>query len=176
MRHWSPTQQPLQFVGSHFPRPHCLVVGSHARPSAEQSTHVEPPRPQAFAAVPERQRRRPPSVAQQPLGHSAGEHWLTVRPHPFEPPQESKPIATQSAHAKPPEPQKRVSAPVRHSPFASQHPVGHVDGPHDPGTTTLPSSDSGSRLDRPQPGATSTSVVRRSVRKAKTWREERTSG
>jgi hypothetical protein len=176
VRHWSPTQQPLQLVASHLPRPHARVTVSHARPSAWQSTHEAPFVPHAFAAVPDRQRSRPPSVEQHPLGHSAGEQLVTVRPQTLPLPHESKPMATQSAHAKPPEPHDRVSSPVRHWPAASQHPPGHVEGPHVPGGTTLASKDSGSRLERPQPGVTSTSTLKRRTKKAKTWRERRTSG
>lgn len=68
----------------------------------------------------------------------------------------------QSEQSLPAEPHARVSAPIRHTPLASQQPLEQLEGPHVPGVTVPESSVSTSRLERPQPGA---SAMRKSVAK-----------
>jgi hypothetical protein len=120
---------------------------------------LAPERPQALESVPARHRDVPPSVLQQPPGHSSGPHFVTLRPHTFLPSQNWKPFAMQSEQRWPAEPHARASAPMRHTPVASsQQPLGHVEGPHAlPGGVMVPESNvSTSRLERPQPDASST--------------------
>lgn len=112
---------------------------------------LPPPIPHAVASLPARQRWRPPSLLQHPLGHETGPQPGSSRPHTRLAVQTEKPCATQSLQRPPAAPQARVSLPVRQTPFASQHPVGHDDALHAPGVTVPPSpSVSGSRLVRPQ--------------------------
>ncbi len=69
----------------------------------------------------------------------------------------------QSLHFPPNEPHACTSEPTRHTPRASQQPVGQVDGPHVPPSVVLstrasvmvppPSRMASSRLERPQPTA-----------------------
>ena len=72
VRHWSPTQQPLQFVASHLLLPQLRVAVSHVRPSTEQSVQIEPKSPQAEGSVPARQLVVPPWKLQQPFEHDSG--------------------------------------------------------------------------------------------------------
>jgi hypothetical protein len=97
---------------------------------------------------------RPSSIAQQPL-HVTGLHAESSRPQTRLPSHSVKPLATQSEHCSPMDPHARTSLPVRHTPFASQQPLLHVEGPHD---AAAPASRgvSSSRLDRPQPEANDT--------------------
>lgn len=95
-RHLSPTQQPLQFVASHFVVLHAPDVGSHVRPCCVQSVHVAPLVPHAFASIPNTQRSVPEERSQQPLQSVQPE-----RLHVFLSPQVSKPVAAQSEHVFP---------------------------------------------------------------------------
>jgi hypothetical protein len=150
----SPTQQPLQLVALQVDEPHVAVTALHVEPPVVQFAHSWPPRPHAAASVPLKQRRRPSSVAQQPL-HEAAPQVLSSRAQTRELSQSAKPLAMQSLHRLPIEPQARTSRPGRQVPVASQQPPGQLDGPH--GETTPPSlRSSSSRLERPQPGAIAT--------------------
>jgi hypothetical protein len=96
MRHWSPTQQPAQFVASHWPTPHARFAGSHDRPCWPQSVHVEPEVPHAAESVPARHVEVPLSKLQQPPGQLLAPQLATVRPHAFFASQNWKPFAMQS--------------------------------------------------------------------------------
>ena len=144
-------------MASHCELPHERLVGSHERPSCVQSTHVPPNVPHAAESVPARQVEVPFSNEQHPPGHCCGPQLVTVRPQVFFPSQNWKPFATQSEQRWPNEPHARVSDPTRHTPAASQQPFVQFEGPQLFGVTIPPSGGvSISRLDRPQPGATST--------------------
>jgi hypothetical protein len=105
-----------------------------------------------LASAPARQISTPLERSQQPLQFAQ-----PLRLHVFLS-QESKPLATQSLQRFPPDPHAAVSVPSRHVPEESQQPVGHVSALQEPGLTMVPlSSVSDSRLDRPHPGATTTS-------------------
>jgi hypothetical protein len=148
-RHVSLTQQPGQFADVQLVDVHVRLERSHPRPFALQSVHSPPERPHATASPPERHRRTPPSLEQQP-GQVAGPHAGSSRPHTPRSVQSAKPVATQSEQRPPPAPHARTSEPTRQVPVASQQPPGHVDGPQTPGAPPS-ESDSGSRLERPQP-------------------------
>jgi hypothetical protein len=158
MRHWSPTQQPLQLEASHLPTLHERWIGSHARPCSEQSVHAAPERPQAFGSLPARQIEVPPVKLQHPPEHVEAPQFVTVRAQtlPFGTSQVWKPFAMQSEQRWPVDPHARVSAPVRQMPLPSQQPLGQFDGPQLPTGTPPSAGVSSSRLDRPQPGATRT--------------------
>jgi hypothetical protein len=164
----SPTQQPLQFEASHFAVPHDRVVRSHALPCSSQSVHACAFVPHAVLSVPARHCGLPAaSVVQQPLGQLAPLHVpVTVLPHTRESVHVSKPCAVQSLQAPPIEPHAFVFRPVWQTPNPSQQPFAQVEGPHAVGlpllddvVTTEASRSSGSRLDRPQPGATSIRIT-----------------
>lgn len=158
-----PTQQPLQLVELQLACEHVRVLGSQRRPWSAQSVHVPPPVPHAPASLPARQRWRPPSLLQQPLGQETGPQLGSSRPHTRLAVQTENPCATQSLHRPPADPHARVSLPVRHVPLESQHPVGHEDALHAPGVTVPPSVRvSGSRLVRPQAKNTKTASVTKS--------------
>ena len=105
----------------------------------------------------------PPEVTQHPVAQLVASHVGTRFPQTFRlDSQTSKPEAMQSLHFPPNEPQACTSDPTRHTPRASQQPVGHVDGPHVPPSVVLstrasvmvpPSRMASSRLERPQPTA-----------------------
>jgi hypothetical protein len=101
------------------------------------------------------------STAQQPFGQALGLQFVTFRAQTRESVQVSKPVETQSLHAAPATPHARVLRPVWHWPFASQQPFEQVAGPQMAGVPLLlleeklASRSSGSRLDRPQPAASS---------------------
>jgi hypothetical protein len=155
-RHWSPTQQPVQFVASQRCVLQTRMRGSHARRCMAQFTHVSPPCPHATASLPERHRGRPPSLLQQPVGHVVASQVCTLRPQLFLlASQNSKPVAMQSVQRPPPAPQFRPSVPTRHTLLESQHPLGQVVALHTPACGP-PSSSSISRLERPHPGARKT--------------------
>ena len=155
-RHVLPTQQPLQLVASHFSTVHSRDEESHERPCWAQSVQLSPERPQAVGSLPARQVGSPPPNAQQPVGQSAGPQSVTLRPQTFPrvTSQNWKPPAMQSEHCAPRDPQAWVSAPMRHVPRLSQQPFGQLDGPHAPASGNRASDVSTSRLERPQPGAT----------------------
>jgi hypothetical protein len=96
-RHLSPTQQPLQFVKSHWPVPHDRVVGSQVRPFWLQSVQFAPNCPQALGSVPARQVLPPGSAEQHPFGQSVAQ-LVTLRPQTLRASQNSKPFAMQSLH------------------------------------------------------------------------------
>jgi hypothetical protein len=168
----SPTQQPVQFEASHFDVPHWRVVRSHALPCSSQSVQACAFVPHAVLSVPARHCGLPAaSVVQQPFGQLLVlQTPATVFPHTRESVQVSKPCAVQSLHAPPIEPHAFTRRPVWHTPNPSQHPFAQLDGPQVVGFplldvfTTEASRSSGSRLDRPQPGATS---MRMTVLKAR---------
>ena len=158
-RHWSPTQQPVQFVASHLVVLHARVAPSHVRPSCEQSVQVAPLLPHAVASLPARQVATPLSKLQHPLGHSSGPQFALGRSQtrPFVTSQVVKPFAMQSEHARPADPHACVSEPTRQMPLLSQHPFGQLVGPHvPPSPPVLASNVSSSRLERPHPGARTT--------------------
>jgi hypothetical protein len=157
--HVLPTQQPLQFVASQRATLQVRPFASHARPWSSQFVQFAPPMPHAAASLPARHRWRPSSKLQHPLGQVAGPHAGSSRPQTRLPVQTAKPDATQSEHRPPSAPHARASLPVRHTPLASQHPFGHVDGLQTPGGVPPSPSVSGSRLDRPHPGIAKTSAA-----------------
>jgi hypothetical protein len=144
----SPTQQPAQFEGSHFEAPHAPDATSHVRPSEAQSTHAAPPTPHALASVPAWHTSTPVVRSQQPRQLSQpGRVHVLLAEHAV------KPCCAQSVQLPPNWPHALRSLPVRQAPKRSQQPVGHVWGVHVAGGVVPPSSVSGSRLVRPQPGA-----------------------
>jgi hypothetical protein len=146
----------MQFDASHWPAPHCPFVASHSRPCMLQSMQSLPERPHESASAPARQISTPLRRSQHPLQFAQ-----PLRPHDFSfASHESKPCPTQSLHTFPPVPHARVSVPRRQRPLESQHPVGQFSALHVFGCVVLPlSSDSGSRLVRPQPDARTTRMV-----------------
>ena len=162
-RQRSPTQHPLQLVASHFLEVlHVRRRASHAWPDVAQFVQAAPLVPQAEASVPERQTPVVPLVTQQPVAQLVALHSGTRLPQTFrDESQTSRPEAMQSLHLPPSDPQACTSEPTRQTPRASQHPVGHVEGPHVPAsvrastrasvTGVLASVMASSRLDLPQP-------------------------
>jgi len=150
-------QQPWQFDASHLPVLQVPDFGSQSRPCCAQFVQFPPKRPHAVGSAPARQISTPPLRSQHPLQFAQ-----PVRLHVFESPHVSNPFARQSEQRLPCCPHARVSLPRRHWPALSQHPVGHVCGLQPPGgggVIVPPSSDSDSRLDRPQPGTRTTKMI-----------------
>lgn len=160
--HLSPTQQPAQLVASHLVPPHTRSLGSHACPLEPQSTQAPAPVPHARASVPGRHTWVPPVVTQQPDPQLVASQVATFLPHALRvASQVSNPEPTQSVHFPPRFPQACTSVPTRHTPLASQQPVGHVLGPQAAAsgrgastrasTVAPPSRMASSRLERPHP-------------------------
>jgi hypothetical protein len=144
LMHVVPEQHPLQLFGPHGAATHDFAFGSHCSPDCVQSTHLFPDDPHASDDTPDTHASCPSKSVQQPEGQLVTSHVGCSVTHAFTcGSQNSKPSATQSLQVVPPNPHALRSLPARQVPVPSQHPCGHVAGPHAPpsgfGPSTAPS-------------------------------------
>ncbi len=96
------------------------------------ATHDSPPKPHAALVSPFWQF---PLVSQHPLGHVVGPHTAQTCDSPPTPQMSG---LVQTAHDWPPKPHAALVSPFWQFPLVSQHPLGHVVGPHTAQTCAPP--------------------------------------